>query len=100
MKDAPAQVPYRGHQPSLPSRAPSHWQQQASGGGYGEVHRSREVSDRVADGEPTQTDSVSEALLLEANLITRYRPRFNVRLKDDKSYPYIKITLGDDFPRI
>jgi excinuclease ABC subunit C len=46
------------------------------------------------------TDSVSEALLLEANLIKRYRPRFNVRLKDDKSYPYIKITMADDFPRI
>ena len=48
----------------------------------------------------TQTDSVSEALLLEANLIKRYRPRFNVRLKDDKSYPYIKVTLADDFPRV
>ena len=45
-------------------------------------------------------DSVSEALLLEATLIKRHQPRFNVRLKDDKSYPYIKVTLGDDFPRI
>ena len=52
------------------------------------------------DLEYTLTDSVSEALLLEANLIKRYQPRFNVRLKDDKSYPYIRITLGVDFPRV
>ena len=56
--------------------------------------------DRVADVEYTIVDSVSEALLLEATLIKRHQPRFNVRLKDDKSYPYIKVTLGDDFPRI
>ena len=66
----------------------------------GEIHRIRSVIDRVVDVEVTQTDSVSEALLLEANLIKRYRPRFNVRLKDDKSYPYIKVTLGDEFPRV
>jgi excinuclease ABC subunit C len=58
------------------------------------------VIDRITDVEYTITDSVSEALLLEANLIKRYRPRFNVRLKDDKSYPYIKVTLADDFPRV
>ena len=56
--------------------------------------------DRVADVEYTIVDTVSEALLLEATLIKRHQPRFNVRLKDDKSYPYIKVTLGDDFPRI
>ena len=65
-----------------------------------EGHRIRAVIDRVVDVEYTLTDSVSEALLLEANLIKRFRPRFNVRLKDDKSYPYIKITMADDFPRV
>ena len=68
--------------------------------GSGDIHRIRQVIDRVADVEVTEVDSVSEALLLEANLIKRFKPRFNVRLKDDKSYPYIKVTLADDFPRV
>ena len=97
MKDTRGDVLYVGKAQSLRSRVRSYWQKH---GGYGEVHRIREVIDRVADVEYTLTDSISEALLLEANLIKRYKPRFNVRLKDDKSYPYIKITLGDDFPRI
>ncbi len=97
MKDSRGVVLYVGKAQSLRSRVRSYWQKQAVGG---EVHRIRSVIDRVADVEVTQTDSVSEALLLEANLIKRYAPRFNVRLKDDKSYPYIKITMADDFPRI
>ncbi len=100
MKDARGDVVYVGKAQSLRSRVRSYWQKQASIGGMGDVHRIREVIDRVVDIEYTLTDSVSEALLLEANLIKRYRPRFNIRLKDDKSYPYIKITLGDEFPRI
>ena len=97
MKDARGDVVYVGKAQSLRNRVRSYWQKQAPGG---EIHRIRSVIDRVVDVEVTQTDSVSEALLLEANLIKRYRPRFNVRLKDDKSYPYIKVTLGDEFPRV
>ena len=54
----------------------------------------------VADIETIVTDTVSEAYLLECNLIKEHRPRFNIRLRDDKSYPFVKITLGEDFPRI
>jgi excinuclease ABC subunit C len=97
MKDARGDVLYVGKAQSLRNRVRSYWQKAAPGG---EIHRIRSVIDRVADVEVTEVDSVSEALLLEANLIKRFKPRFNVRLKDDKSYPYIKVTLGDDFPRV
>jgi excinuclease ABC subunit C len=98
MKDARGEVLYVGKAQSLRHRVRSYWQKQAPV--YGEGHRIRSVVDRIADVEVTEVDSVSEALLLEANLIKRFKPRFNVRLKDDKSYPYIKVTLGDDFPRV
>ena len=97
MRDGRGEVVYVGKAQSLRSRVRSYWQK---GQGPLEGHRIRAVIDRITDVEYTITDSVSEALLLEANLIKRYRPRFNVRLKDDKSYPYIKITMADDFPRV
>ena len=97
MKDARGEVIYVGKAQSLRSRVRSYWQKESPGG---EVHRIRSVIDKVTDLEYTLTDSISEALLLEGNLIKRFQPPFNVRLKDDKSYPYIKITLGDDFPRV
>jgi excinuclease ABC subunit C len=97
MRDARGEVVYVGKAQSLRSRVRSYWQKATP---LGEQHRIRSVIDRVADVEYTITDSVSEALLLEANLIKRHQPRFNVRLKDDKSYPYIKITMADDFPRV
>ncbi len=99
MKDAKGEVLYVGKAQSLRSRVRSYWQKQAPSG-RGGYHQIREAIDRVTDLEVTEVDSVSEALLLEANLIKRFKPRFNIRLKDDKSYPYIKITLGDDFPRV
>jgi len=97
MKDARGTVLYVGKAQSLRSRVRSYWQKQT---GSGEIHLIRSVIDKIADLEYTMTDSVSEALLLEINLVKRYRPRYNVRLKDDKSYPFIKITLAEDFPRV
>src|SRR5215831_1571255 len=96
MKDTRGTVIYVGKAQSLRSRVRSYWQKDSPT----ELHRIKSVIDRVVDVEVTEVDSVSEALLLEANLIKRFQPTFNIRLKDDKSYPYIKITLGDDFPRI
>jgi excinuclease ABC subunit C len=55
---------------------------------------------RAADVEVVVTQSEGEALHLEQNLIRRHRPPFNVRLRDDKSYPYIAVTLEDEFPRV
>ncbi|HYK94486.1 MAG TPA: excinuclease ABC subunit UvrC [Candidatus Dormibacteraeota bacterium] len=97
MKDARGTVLYVGKAQSLRSRVRSYWQKEAPGLEY---HLIRSVIDRVDDLEYTLTDSVGEALLLEGNLVKRFQPPFNVRLKDDKSYPYIKVTLNDDFPRI
>ena len=55
---------------------------------------------RVAEVESMLASSETEALFLEQNLIKRHRPAFNIRLRDDKSYPYIAITVGDRFPRV
>lgn len=55
---------------------------------------------RVSDFEFLVTDSEQEALILECNLIKKHRPRYNVRLKDDKTYPYLKINVQDDWARV
>src|SRR5437667_28288 len=57
-------------------------------------------ADRVADLEVIVTGTEAEALHLEQNLVKRHRPPFNVRLRDDKSFPYIAVTLEDDYPRV
>jgi len=98
MKDAQGHVLYVGKAQNLRNRVRQYWQ--LGRGGTAPALRIESAIDRVHDLEWTLTDTVSEALLLEANLVKRHQPRFNVRLKDDKSYPFIKITLGDDFPRI
>lgn len=54
----------------------------------------------IAEFEYIVTDSEMEALILECNLIKKYRPRYNILLKDDKHYPFIKVTINEDFPRV
>lgn len=56
--------------------------------------------ERITDLEYIITDSELEALILECNLIKKHRPRYNIMLKDDKQYPYIKITVNEDYPRM
>ena len=62
--------------------------------------RLREILRKSKDVDMFVTESEGEALLLEANLIKRYLPKYNVKLKDDKKYPYIKVTINEKFPRV
>mgnify|MGYP000052952295 FL=1 len=60
----------------------------------------RRMLGHLHDFEYIVTDSAAEALILENTLIKRYKPRYNARLKDDKTYPYLKIDLSEEFPRV
>ncbi len=95
MKNASGRVLYVGKADSLRGRVASYF-----GARGPEDARIARMVTEVADVEYIVTDTVSEAYLLESNLIKEHRPRFNIRLRDDKSYPFVKITLGEDFPRI
>jgi len=88
-------VLYIGKAKSLRSRVRSYFQ----AGRDGRLGMSQLVS-RVDDVETIVTGTEAEALHLEQNLIKRHRPPFNVRLRDDKSFPYIAVTVGDEFPRV
>jgi len=95
MKDANDRVIYVGKAKVLKHRVRSYFQSSVS-----HTSKTRRLVLEIADLEWIVTGSELEALILESELIKRYRPRFNIRLKDDKRYPYIKITLQEDYPRI
>jgi len=95
MKDAQGRIIYVGKAVILRHRVRSYFQPSAT-----HPPKIERLVAEVADLEWIVTTSEVEALVLECELIKRYKPRYNVRLKDDKRYPYIKITLQEDFPRI
>ncbi len=95
MLDADGEVLYVGKAIDLRSRVRSYFQP-------GRAHHARTdaMVERVDGVRTIIVKSEAEALLLEATLIKQYKPAFNVRLKDDKKYPYLKVTLGESYPRV
>src|SRR5919106_1677297 len=95
-RDERGEVLYVGKAKSLRPRVRSYFQ---AGRGDNRANIPRLV-DRIADLEVIVTGSEVEALHLEQNLVKRHRPPFNVRLRDDKSFPYIAVTVQDEYPRV
>jgi excinuclease ABC subunit C len=94
-RDGRGGILYVGKAKSLRARVRSHFVHEG-----GSSLKGRELIRRVADVDSIVVGSEAEALLLEANLIREHRPRFNIQLRDDKSYPYIKVTVQEPFPRV
>ncbi|HSE94280.1 MAG TPA: GIY-YIG nuclease family protein, partial [Methylomirabilota bacterium] len=94
-KDARGQVVYVGKAASLRTRVRSYFQ----------VSRTRDAKtdalvDHIADLEVIVTGNELEALILESNLVKRHRPRYNIILRDDKHYPFLRLTTNEAFPRL
>src|SRR6266704_3011471 len=95
MKDAQGTILYVGKANSLYSRVRSYFQESAD-----LSPKNRSMISKVEDIEFVVVKNEVEALVLESNYIKQYRPKYNVLLRDDKSYPYIKVSLAEDFPRV
>jgi excinuclease ABC subunit C len=94
-RDSRTQVIYVGKALRLRDRLRSYFTP-----GYAQTARVSELIHRANDFEFITTANEVEALVLENNLIKNYRPRFNIRLKDDKNYLYLKVPVAEDFPRV
>jgi excinuclease ABC subunit C len=92
-RDKDGEVIYVGKALSIRKRVAGHFSGKAARGSF-------EFVDQAASVDCLVTENEAEALLTEQNFIKRYRPRFNIRLRDDKSYPYIAISLDEEFPRV
>ncbi len=95
MKDAQGTILYVGKAISLYNRVRSYFQESSDLG-----PKNRSMVAKVDDIEFLVVKNEVEALVLESNYIKQYRPKYNVLLRDDKNYPYIKVSLTEDFPRV
>jgi len=95
MKDKSGKVIYVGKAINLRNRVRSYFHNSAQN-----HRRTQQLVRRISDIDWIIVDSELEALILEMNLIKKYRPHYNIRLKDDKQYPYIKVHWADPFPKV
>ena len=95
MKNAEGRIIYVGKAIVLKNRVRQYFQSNKN-----HSPKVRAMVSHIADFEIIMTASEVEALILECNLIKKHRPRYNISLKDDKSYPYVKVTVQEDFPRV
>lgn len=95
MKNSLGEVIYVGKAKVLKNRVRQYFQNSKN-----HSEKVRAMVKNIAEFEYIVTDSEMEALILECNLIKKYSPRYNIALKDDKFYPFIKITINEDFPRV
>jgi excinuclease ABC subunit C len=90
---------YVGKANSIRKRVASHFAGKGGGRGAG-MGGTAELTARTDSIDALVTETEAEALLAEQSFIKRYRPRFNIRLRDDKSYPYVGVSLDEEFPRV
>ncbi|MDU4959298.1 MAG: excinuclease ABC subunit UvrC [Sporomusaceae bacterium] len=95
MKDVQGKIIYVGKAINLKNRVRSYFQSSRN-----HSPKVKSMVARIADLETVITASEIEALILECNLIKKHHPRYNISLRDDKSFPYIKVTVNEDFPRL
>jgi excinuclease ABC subunit C len=94
-RDAKAQVIYVGKAASLKSRVRSYFQDSRA-----PDPKTDALVRQIADLEYIVTDNELEAMMLEANLVRKHRPRYNIILRDDKHYPFLRLTTDEEFPRL
>lgn len=94
-KDEKGRIIYIGKAVSLRQRVRSYWQASAD-----HSAKVRAMVEKVRDLEFIITDNEVEALILESNLIKKHQPWYNIRIKDDKHYPYLKLTVQEPYPRL